>query len=154
MATLSPMDSADPTDLVRRGYDAVSDRYRCDGAPDGQYAPWLASLHERLPADASVLDLGCGCGVPVARSLLRAGHDVTGTDLSEVQIRRARTLVTGVEPNWLGGDAEMCWEQADADSYRHWIEQAGLRVTAQEFIPEGDSGHALFWATRGTVRRQ
>jgi hypothetical protein len=40
------------------------------------------------------------------------------------------------------------WSQADAGTYRSWLEQAGLQVTAQEFVPEGDGGHALFWARR------
>jgi SAM-dependent methyltransferase len=80
-------------DLVRRGYDALSPRYRADDAPDGEYAPWLATLVERLPASATVLDLGCGNGVPVARFLTVAGHRVTGVDISDVQIARARRLV-------------------------------------------------------------
>jgi len=42
----------------------------------------------------------------------------------------------------------MWWSHAGADSYRAWLEQAGLRVTAQELVPEGDGGHALFWARR------
>src|SRR5881275_841717 len=87
------MDSADERDLVRRGYDALSYRYRTDDADDGRYGPWLADLDQRLPASATVLDLGCGCGVPVARFLTAAGHDVTGVDLSDVQIERARRLV-------------------------------------------------------------
>ena len=35
---------------------------------------------------------------------------------------------------------------ADAATYRSWIRQAGLEITGQQFVPEGDSGHALFWA--------
>jgi SAM-dependent methyltransferase len=85
--------SEDERDLVRRGYDAVSHRYRSDDAEDGRYAPWLADLHRRLPPSAAVLDLGCGCGVPVARYLANAGHHVTGVDISDVQIERARRLV-------------------------------------------------------------
>jgi 2-polyprenyl-3-methyl-5-hydroxy-6-metoxy-1,4-benzoquinol methylase len=85
--------SDDERDLVRRGYDALSYHYRSDDAEDGQYAPWLAKLHRRLPPAAAVLDLGCGCGVPVARYLAEAGHRVTGVDISEVQIERARHLV-------------------------------------------------------------
>jgi len=27
--------------------------------------------------------------------------------------------------------------------------QAGLEITGQDFVPEGDSGHALFWARGG-----
>jgi hypothetical protein len=50
--------------------------------------------------------------------------------------------------HWLGGDAPMWWSHADAATYRAWIEQAGLPVVAQELVPEGDGGHALFWARR------
>jgi ubiquinone/menaquinone biosynthesis C-methylase UbiE len=83
------------TEAVRRGYDALSVRYRADDAAAGQYGPWLASLDAALPRGARVLDVGCGCGVPVARELSAAGHSVTGVDVSDVQIARARTLVPG-----------------------------------------------------------
>ncbi|MBV8933810.1 MAG: class I SAM-dependent methyltransferase [Kutzneria sp.] len=83
----------DPKDVVRRGYDTVSHRYRADDAPDGQYAPWIDTLRQRVRSNGTVLDLGCGCGVPLARSLASAGYAVTGVDISEVQIRRARQLV-------------------------------------------------------------
>lgn len=43
-----------------------------------------------------MLDLGCGCGVPVARDLSAAGHTVFGVDISEVQISRAWRLVPDV----------------------------------------------------------
>jgi SAM-dependent methyltransferase len=145
----------------------------------------------------------------VARDLAAAGYHVTGVDLSEVQVRRARDLVpgatfvradastvqfdaasfhavlsfyalihlpledqpplldriaswlrpgglfvattgywawTGVQEDWLGGGAPMWWSQADAGTYRSWITRAGLTVEQEEFVPEGDSGHALFWA--------
>jgi SAM-dependent methyltransferase len=204
--------TTDPhTDLVRRGYDVLSHRYRSDDAPDGRYQPWVAELLARLPARAAVLDLGCGCGVPVARSLAAAGHAVTGVDISDVQVERARRLVpdgnfiradaseaafppgsfdavvclyalihlplaaqpgllqriagwlrpsglllatagqdawTGTEDNWLGGQATMWWSQADAATYRGWLEQAGLQITGQQFVPEGAGGHSLFWASR------
>ena len=54
------MSGNDERDMVRRGYDALSYHYRADDAGHGQYAPWLADLHRRLPAAAAVLDLGCG----------------------------------------------------------------------------------------------
>ena len=87
------MPPGDERELVRRGYDALSYHYRSDDEGEGRYAPWLATLRARLPAGGSVLDLGCGCGVPVARSLAAAGCRVTGVDISEVQIERARRLV-------------------------------------------------------------
>jgi SAM-dependent methyltransferase len=205
------MTGGDQSDLVRRGYNALSYHYRSDEAADGQYAPWIAELKERLPRAGSVLDLGCGCGIPVARSLTASGYQVTGVDISEVQIERARRLVpagtfllanatevrfppesfdvivclyalihmplaaqppllrqaaswlrpagwllviaghrawTGTEDNWLGGPATMWWSHADAATYRCWLEQASLQVTAQAFVPEGNTGHTLFWARR------
>ncbi|GAA4445877.1 class I SAM-dependent methyltransferase [Phytohabitans houttuyneae] len=201
----------DPVEIVRRGYDAVSHLYRQDDDTPAEYRDWLAALRARLPDRARVLDLGCGNGVPVAKALAAAGHDVTGVDLSEVQVERARRLVpdatfrradatevdfpdggfdavvclyalihmpldrqppllariarwlrpggwllattgasawTGAEQGWLGGDAEMWWSHADAATYRAWIAGAGLRVEAEAFVPEGGSGHQLFWARR------
>lgn len=55
---------------------------------------------------------------------------------------------TGSEPEWLGGSTEMWWSHADAATYRAWIQATGLEITAEEFVPDGDSGHALFWAQR------
>ncbi|MHB8631295.1 MAG: class I SAM-dependent methyltransferase [Candidatus Limnocylindria bacterium] len=82
----------DPKAIVRRGYDLVSRAYRADDAAEGQYAEWLDLLEVRVPPPATVLDLGCGCGVPVARRL-SPRYAVTGVDLSPVQIERARALV-------------------------------------------------------------
>ncbi|MEV0396985.1 class I SAM-dependent methyltransferase [Polymorphospora rubra] len=97
------MNVPDPTEIVRRGYDSVSHRYRGDHDNPAEYVLWLTSLQRQLPAGAAVLDLGCGCGVPVARTLADAGHRVTGVDLSEVQIDRARRLVP--HATFLHGDA-------------------------------------------------
>ena len=44
----------------------MSHRYRGDDDTPAEYPPWLTALQRRLPAGASVLDLGCGCGIPVA----------------------------------------------------------------------------------------
>jgi ubiquinone/menaquinone biosynthesis C-methylase UbiE len=201
----------DPSDLVRSGYNALSRHYRGDDDTTEQYDRWLADLLVRLPEPGHVLDIGCGCGVPVARRLTAAGHQVTGVDISDVQIERARSLVpdatfiradataldfppetfdavvclyalihmplgqqpnllhniarwlrpqgwllattgqdawTGTQDNWLGGPAPMWWSHTDATTYRSWLHQSGLQVTDQQFVPEGDSGHALFWAHR------
>jgi ubiquinone/menaquinone biosynthesis C-methylase UbiE len=81
----------DPKAIVRRGYDLNSRAYRADDADDGLYAEWLDKLEQRVAPGSSVLDLGCGCGVPVARRLAR-GYSVTGVDFSPVQIARAREL--------------------------------------------------------------
>jgi SAM-dependent methyltransferase len=86
-------DVPDPKELVRRSYDAISYAYRGDSLPrDRNYYYWLAELTPLLRPGDAVLDLGCGCGVPVAQEL--AQHFlVTGVDISLVQIERARKLV-------------------------------------------------------------
>lgn len=55
-------------------------------------AEWLA--HE-LPANARVLDVGCGTGRPVTEVLAAAGHRVTGYDVSPTMIEIARTQIPG-----------------------------------------------------------
>ena len=88
-------------DLVRRGYDTISEAYRSD---DGQaasssaedvsrYAGWVAELAGLLPAGARVLDLGCGAGIPATSELTARGLQVIGVDFAAVQLRRARRLV-------------------------------------------------------------
>lgn len=197
--------------MVRRGYDAVSLRYDEVYGAETKYQSLLGDLCRRVPAGGTVLDVGCGSGVPVARALAAASYRVIGIDISEVQVRRARERVpqadfihadataasfdaasfdavvslyalihipqaeqppllrkiagwlclggcfvavtghgewTGAEEDWLGGGAPMWWSHADAATNRKWIEQAGLTVEREEFLPEGDGGHALFWAVR------
>ncbi|MEW5357113.1 class I SAM-dependent methyltransferase [Streptomyces sp. 16-176A] len=68
-------------------------------------AAWAERLRGWLPArPADVLDLGCGTG---SLSLLAAeqGHRVTGVDLSEAMIERARAKLAGRDAVFLPGDA-------------------------------------------------
>ncbi|KAI8810369.1 methyltransferase type 11 [Cladochytrium replicatum] len=87
----------DERECVRTGYDAISYLYRSDDADDGEYLPWLIELEKYLAGEqvglARILDVGCGNGIPVCRYLSKAGYHITGVDISEVQIKRARTLV-------------------------------------------------------------
>jgi SAM-dependent methyltransferase len=53
---------------------------------------------------------------------------------------------TGTEENWLGGGAAMYWSQADLRTTLEWVDQAGLLLDWQRFIPEGDRGHVLIHA--------
>ncbi len=89
-----------PDRLVREGWDRASLCYRpaasaetdVFGHRSEEYRRWLAPLFDHLVQNDRVLDLGCGCGVPAA-ALLAEPFDVTGVDLSDVQITRARQLV-------------------------------------------------------------
>lgn len=42
--------------------------------------PWLDRFLAHLPPKASILDLGCGGGEPIARYLVDQGHAMTGID--------------------------------------------------------------------------
>jgi cyclopropane fatty-acyl-phospholipid synthase-like methyltransferase len=82
-------------DIVRQGYDKVSYAYRTDegdAAYSLDYAAWLSELTPLLPPESRVLELGCGCGLPVAQ-ILSEDFAVTGVDISSVQVERARTIV-------------------------------------------------------------
>ncbi|MFI0940751.1 class I SAM-dependent DNA methyltransferase [Streptomyces sp. NPDC021020] len=74
-------------------FDAIGDRYD-QAFPTKQSqltaGEWLA---DTLPPGSRVLDLGCGTGVPTARQLVRAGHRVTGVDLSTGMLALARENV-------------------------------------------------------------
>ncbi|GHF60782.1 methyltransferase [Streptomyces mashuensis] len=74
-------------------FDAIGNRYD-EAFPhkEGQLAAgaWLA---ESLPPGSRVLDVGCGTGLPTARQLIDAGHEVTGIDLSHGMLELARANV-------------------------------------------------------------
>jgi SAM-dependent methyltransferase len=55
-----------------------------------------------VPARASILDLGCGSGHPIARYLIENGHDVTGVDSSSALIDICKTDFPA--QNWIVAD--------------------------------------------------
>lgn len=74
---------------VRDAYDEVADghdEHRKDATPE---LPLVGDVLEALPADAHVLDAGCGAGDPIGRFL--TDHvDATGLDFSRGQLALAR----------------------------------------------------------------
>jgi len=79
-------------EIVKAGYNAIANRYLAERARDSEDVRLLNELIERLPADASVLDAGCGAGVPIAQ-MLSERFKVTGVDFSEAQIELAKKQV-------------------------------------------------------------
>lgn len=105
-----------PKDIVRAGYDRVSYAYRPaqDDNPFAEYTDWLRKLVALLPPAAAVLDLGCGCGVPVAQLLVGYKLSVTGVDLSPVQVERAQALLPEAQ--------FLCADMTDVAFPRHTFE--------------------------------
>jgi cyclopropane fatty-acyl-phospholipid synthase-like methyltransferase len=52
--------------------------------------PYLDSVSSHLQPSASVLDLGCGSGVPIARHFIESGLAVTGVDAAPAMIALCR----------------------------------------------------------------
>jgi 2-polyprenyl-3-methyl-5-hydroxy-6-metoxy-1,4-benzoquinol methylase len=129
---------SDETDLVRRGYDALSSHYRDATELDLPAASFdavvclYALIHLPLDRQPGLIQRVAGWLRPSGWLVATTGWEAW----------------TGTEDGWLGGGAAMWWSQTDATTYRSWLEAAGLEVVSQEFVPEGDSGHALFWARR------
>jgi cyclopropane fatty-acyl-phospholipid synthase-like methyltransferase len=80
------------TDLVRRGYNRAAETYTLQ-RNQFESLEYLDRLASRLRPGATVLDVGCGAGVPIDRSLVDRGYRVIGIDLSERQIALARANV-------------------------------------------------------------
>ena len=87
---------ADKKRIVRAGYDKIAEEYQADRGMFERREE-LEELVRLLPADARVLDVGCGAGVPVADFLVKAGFEVVGVDFSESMLKLARRNVPKAE---------------------------------------------------------
>lgn len=81
---------------VKQGYNVIANRYLAERTRDSEDVRLLDDLMGRLPADAHVLDAGCGAGIPVSQMLSERFH-VTGVDFSEAQIELTRKNVPNAE---------------------------------------------------------
>ena len=71
------------------GYDAIADefiRVRSSSVGESIIRAWA----HQLPSSATVLDLGCGNGVPVTQSLIDEGIEVFGIDASPRMVEEYR----------------------------------------------------------------
>jgi len=86
------------TELVAAGYDAMIDTWEAWKADidDDPRSDWCAELLDRLPEGARVVELGCGGGTVETRALA-SRFRLTGVDLSEAQVVRARERVPAAE---------------------------------------------------------
>ncbi|WP_407841311.1 class I SAM-dependent methyltransferase [Streptomyces sp. DSM 116496] len=87
-------------------FDALGERYDDLFGSVPEQLEALDWLLGRLPARARVLDVGSGTGRPTAEALARAGHAVTGIDVSAAMVETARARVPGAR-----------FEQADVRTY-------------------------------------
>jgi 2-polyprenyl-3-methyl-5-hydroxy-6-metoxy-1,4-benzoquinol methylase len=143
---------------VRAGYNVSSRVYRADTADEAtqrQYAEWLGLVRDRVPAGGEVLDLGCGNGIPASKWLSDNGFRVTGVDLSDTMVERARDLVPAA--TFLRGDltnvAEVDFDASSFDAVVSFYAFIHLPVNDQPGVIERVAGWlrpgGLFVATVG-----
>jgi SAM-dependent methyltransferase len=76
-------------------YDLIADWYANTRGASNVGVPELESLTASLPHGASVLDVGCGNGVPLTRTLLESGCKVVGVDSSARMLERFQANCPG-----------------------------------------------------------
>ncbi|MGW3986338.1 class I SAM-dependent methyltransferase [Streptomyces sp. NPDC004830] len=74
-------------------FDALGSAYEEAFAGSPAHRRSLEWLLERLAPGSRVLDVGSGTGVPTARTLASAGHEVLGVDVSPVMVELAARQV-------------------------------------------------------------
>lgn len=102
---------------------------------------WLDSFLANLPANGSVLDLGCGSGEPIARYLVRRGHVVTGVDASPSLIAMCRQRLP--DQTWVVADMRGLVLSQDFDGVIVW--HSAIHLTP-------DDHRAMFEVYRRHVR--
>lgn len=77
------------SDIVREGYNKVAKTYSAqrDLFKNDKY---LAELTKLLKPNSTILDIGCGSGIPVDKYLINKGFKVIGIDISDEQIKLAK----------------------------------------------------------------
>lgn len=118
--------------------DRIADLYQrhasaFDAARRGSFPEraWLERFERMLPAEAEVLDLGCGGGEPIARFLIDHEHRLTGIDSAPTLINLARTRFP--RHKWI--EADMMRFGGDSGAYDGilaWCSLFHLEVDQQE----------------------
>lgn len=93
----------DPADLVVSLYEAHADAWDEIRRRHFLEEAWFDRFLALLPAvQASILDIGCGAGEPVARHCIERGHRVTGLDAAPALVGLCQARFPGHD--WLAGD--------------------------------------------------
>lgn len=79
-------------DFVKNSYNKIAEDYlkQRDQFKNNKYLDRLSKL---LHQGSTILDVGCGAGIPVDAYLVKKGYVVKGIDISERQISLARKFV-------------------------------------------------------------
>ncbi|MEU5716286.1 class I SAM-dependent methyltransferase [Streptomyces sp. NPDC020403] len=102
-----------PERAAAEAFDAIGAAYERAFAGSAAHRASLTRLLEHLAPHSRVLDVGSGTGRPTARTLVDAGHEVLGVDVSPVMVELASRQV----PEASFRCADIRGLPLDADSY-------------------------------------
>ncbi|MCU4414230.1 class I SAM-dependent methyltransferase [Acinetobacter sp. WU_MDCI_Axc73] len=106
---------------------------------------WLDYFLALLPStDASVLDLGCGSGNPIAAYLIENGCQVTGVDCSAVMLEMAQEFFP--EQTWINADMRYFHFDQQFDGILAWDSFFHLKPDDQREMFAQFSVHAKLGA--------
>ena len=90
---------------------------------------WIERFHSLLAPSATVLDLGCGSGQPIARFLTEAGASVVGVDSSRQMLALCSTQFPAYE--WIHADMRILALDRQFDAILAWNSFFHLKPTDQ-----------------------
>lgn len=80
--------------LNKKAWDKIGKKAAVPIAKDGKYLKLFNQFCSKLPKNGSVLDFGCGPGVPYTKELVKKGFKVTAIDISDTMIKEAKKNVS------------------------------------------------------------
>lgn len=112
--------------------------------------PWLDRFIGRLPHGATILDIGCGSGEPIARYLIASGFGVTGFDSSPSLIAMCRERFPDQE--WIVGDMRELALRRRFDGLVAWhssfhLSPADQRILFPRFAAHAEPGAILMFTS-------
>jgi cyclopropane fatty-acyl-phospholipid synthase-like methyltransferase len=146
-------------DEVVRAYDRIAEAWRdarVAGAATFRERAWVDRLVLPLREGARVLDVGCGCGVPITAYLAHRGFTLVGLDASARLLALAREAVPGTrfvlgdmrtaDPG-RAFDAVVAWDSVfhlPRDDHRHVFDRfhSWLRAGGRLLLSLGGSADA------------
>ncbi|KAF1344298.1 methyltransferase type 11 [Delphinella strobiligena] len=165
--------SDDPRTIVQGAYDNISNWYldwvKHQDSPRERYTK---KLLDNLSTSPSILELGCGPGVPILRMLLDRGAEVVANDISAKQLELAKARCP--EASFVAGDmAALSFEPGSLDGVvcfftifhlpraeqkdllfkvYAWLKPGGMFVCNLATIDEEEIhgeflGHGMFWSS-------